>query len=643
MGNQLFLQVCILILILPAAAIAGREINCATDFNSCNGLVAYWKMNSKTDMAPLSTSEAVATGMLGLWHMDESGGNLADSTGHGYTATRVGPDGGYSQPGMFGTSIQPNMGEGNKCFVVPDSDSVDFGTGAGKGWTVSYWHYMQSHPQDCRVLPFFSKGYDYISILGAGTNCDQLQFRTGSGDACATFQTPRPAAGAWHHVIAVMNQTGVTSGTKKIFIDGSLITNCAYSTKETANTENLVFGCSAGGYTFGGRMDEYAIWNRALSDGEAEVVYYRNVTPDSKGSNTGLLRGPTMSTGKLDGAFSFDGVNDKITIPTGANLNSAQFTISMWFYVSAISRTHHVLAAQRQAGCGSINWQLYAVVNPACGGNIIYFDGCTGINTPVGSWTHIAAVANGTHKIVYINGTQAYSAVGTVGTNLFPTTIGDETCGNYFNGKIDDVTYWNRALSSTEIRQLAIIGGIPLNSTTEFTVARGTTDFAAVSNLSNVSQPKLANTHGSVQWTNTVNVANQDFDANVRIGSGYISINKSALHSSVDAPATVSVSVAGCTNLTLYYATGFRNSIAEIKANGQQCNAGSNPSCTNIQCAGTTATFTVQHFDSYGGEGGGGSTPQGGSDGVPEFSSITILIAAVAVITGFFFIRRQDR
>jgi hypothetical protein len=142
-----------------------------------------------------------------------------------------------------------------------------------------------------------------------------------------------------------------------------------------------------------------------------------------------------------------------------------------------------------------------------------------------------------------------------------------------------------------------------------------TTDLNGISDFSSLSNLKLATTQGSLQWENPVNACDENFDSNVKIGDGFVSLNKSALRSDKNSGANLSMHVSTCDHLTLYYATGFRSSLSDIKTNGQLCDANSSPACTDIQCSGNTATFHVPHFDGYGAEGGEGPAP-GSSVGV---------------------------
>jgi cysteine-rich repeat protein len=128
----------------------------------------------------------------------------------------------------------------------------------------------------------------------------------------------------------------------------------------------------------------------------------------------------------------------------------------------------------------------------------------------------------------------------------------------------------------------------------------GTTDFTAVSNYAAVPAMKLAKSEGSITWTNPVMAGEQNFDNNIKIGAHFVSLNVSALHATVDAPARVSLAVSSCDNPVIYYATGYRTSLADIKSAGQVCNGTTIPACTSISCSANVVSFSVPHFDAFG-------------------------------------------
>jgi hypothetical protein len=166
----------------------------------------------------------------------------------------------------------------------------------------------------------------------------------------------------------------------------------------------------------------------------------------------------------------------------------------------------------------------------------------------------------------------------------------------------------------------------PLPIATHFPPEHGSTDFTAAPVLTNLTSVKLANPAGAIQWTAPVTVMDQNFDNNVKIGTGYVSLNTSSLHPTLDAPAHVSLHVLDCYSYKAYYSAGFWSALDDIKSHGHECGATTSPACTNMACSDNTLTFDVPHFDSYGAEG----SVQPSVKGIPTTLDIS---NAVPVIT----------
>ncbi|MFC1800593.1 hypothetical protein ACFLYT_00910, partial [Nanoarchaeota archaeon] len=161
------------------------------------------------------------------------------------------------------------------------------------------------------------------------------------------------------------------------------------------------------------------------------------------------------------------------------------------------------------------------------------------------------------------------------------------------------------------------------------------TDLNVVSDPTSVPNLILANTTSYIGWDSNVNVSGQNLDSFINVGQGYVSLNVSQLDSSFNDSAVVLMSGVNCLGFDLYYATGFHSSLAGIKSAGTRVatetdvggNCTDDSICRNVECQGTTLTFKAQHFDGFGGD--------GGDNRIPEFSTITMLVALVIVISGF--------
>jgi hydrogenase maturation factor HypE len=74
---------------------------------------------------------------------------------------------------------------------------------------------------------------------------------------------------------------------------------------------------------------------------------------------------------------------------------------------------------------------------------------------PLNAWTHLAATFNGSTLILYVNGVQVGSRAvsGAILTSTGALRIGGNSVwGEFFQGRIDEIRIYNRALTQPEIQ-----------------------------------------------------------------------------------------------------------------------------------------------------------------------------------------------
>jgi hypothetical protein len=179
-------------------------------------------------------------------------------------------------------------------------------------------------------------------------------------------------------------------------------------------------------------------------------------TTDTVNSIAGTLtNGPTWAPGDgvRSGALRFDGDDDVVNIPANAALATSDYTVAAWFKPD----TENV-AALFEHNRYTNNW--YGLFpNPGFMHGRFANSGTTTMNGGTvynGEWNHVAITHSGSIGTIYDNGVVAIS--GTVGTDA-PTlgsgsTIGNNNSNEGFEGLIDEVRIYNRALTPFEISQL---------------------------------------------------------------------------------------------------------------------------------------------------------------------------------------------
>lgn len=173
-----------------------------------------------------------------------------------------------------------------------------------------------------------------------------------------------------------------------------------------------------------------------------------------------LTNNPTRATStcKVSNCLSFDGTNDYVTSGVTELPGAGDgITIAAWVYPLARQLAGDRDMIFRQNGyltltaSGTISAYFYGLASEG------YHNGASVI--PLNEWTHIATTYDSASGAIgfYVNGVldAATSTTGSLTSAQTGFVIGGEPCcSRYFNGRIDDVRVYNRALSADEARQL---------------------------------------------------------------------------------------------------------------------------------------------------------------------------------------------
>ena len=203
----------------------------------------------------------------------------------------------------------------------------------------------------------------------------------------------------------------------------------------------------------------------ALDDAE---LYYSFDDDDLSGSNpldlsgnsyTATNNGATTGiTGKLNEAFNYDGSNDYVETTYSRTNEQLPYTYCVWVtdyttsssWQSIIERFTSGLNANVRLGITDTNKFYYTTGDGA-------WDSITGTTTVTsGEFYHLCAVWTGTNKYLYVDGTSEGTSTpstagkpDSTGVNIYIGARNDGT--SFWDGKIEELGYWERELSSTEI------------------------------------------------------------------------------------------------------------------------------------------------------------------------------------------------
>ena len=216
---------------------------------------------------------------------------------------------------------------------------------------------------------------------------------------------------------------------------------------------------------------------------EGLVAYYPfngNANDASGNGNHGTVNGATLANdqnGNDNKAYEFN-VNEsaswgspqeEIEIDFSTSMNSNLLTLSAWVNPREKpspynDRSHSIFGRWE----GGVQNEIFRFV--VGNDNALYFqisdgnnniENYSGGNVPYDSWTHVSAVLNEKNIKLYVNGQKVsdelfVNNINTTGNS--DLTIASMPMSNgtwyFFDGHLDEMGYWNRALSEQEIQNL---------------------------------------------------------------------------------------------------------------------------------------------------------------------------------------------
>lgn len=292
---------------------------------------------------------------------------------------------------------------------------------------------------------------------------------------------------AWHHVVFVNE----SASSHKLYVDGVLVETSTTTWVDTSsNTENVYIGRYKN-YIYedsylNGLVDDVRIYQRALNAAEVGKLadpslvgwwqFEDNANDSSIYANNGTNNGATYVTGRntrLGKALSFNGTSNYVEIPHNPSLDwgeaSKPFTIAAWIKTTVAGKT--IVSKGRPTQNANNDYQLYLYTDGRplalhwsmtyIRNEFVYDGDCTPMND--GSWHHLAFVNEGasSHKI-YIDGVLSQTDTTTWvddDRSIEPVHIGryknHTYSDDFWNGQIDDVRLYTRALEANEIAELA--------------------------------------------------------------------------------------------------------------------------------------------------------------------------------------------
>lgn len=210
-----------------------------------------------------------------------------------------------------------------------------------------------------------------------------------------------------------------------------------------------------------------------------------NAVDASKYGNNGTVYGAAWnSSGKYEGAYSFDGDDDYIAVVDSMFDFTGDFTVSFWIKPASNNENNGLISKDSLPGTAHPYTSEFAF--DLRDTNNIWF--VIGTTTPwgwhfanststlnAGNWYHITGTVNGFNMILYVNGIEeanvSREGYGRRSDSNNPIKIGvnpdyvNFVDPKYFNGSIDELRIWNRSLSVNEVFQQYVSNFNKFNST----------------------------------------------------------------------------------------------------------------------------------------------------------------------------------
>jgi chitodextrinase len=188
------------------------------------------------------------------------------------------------------------------------------------------------------------------------------------------------------------------------------------------------------------------------------------VAHDTSGSqNNGKVSGATWTPGKVNSALSFNGVRNSVITPRIAI--GTTFSVSTWVKPAGSVQGAYSRIVETQyngglyLGTNASGTRYKFIVNTGSGatGSCGFGFGCAEGGAITAGWHLITGTFDGATARLYVDAVMVASETFTAPPNTnYPVYIGQYYGGGYgWNGAIDEVRLYNRALAAAEVAKIA--------------------------------------------------------------------------------------------------------------------------------------------------------------------------------------------
>ncbi|VAW16659.1 hypothetical protein MNBD_BACTEROID01-256, partial [hydrothermal vent metagenome] len=194
-----------------------------------------------------------------------------------------------------------------------------------------------------------------------------------------------------------------------------------------------------------------------------------NVIDETTVNNTTDYDATRGVSGIIGNAFNFNGVNNYVKIPDNSSLKPNTVSISAWVNVGSFnSDWGSIVVSTRSDSWAGQAFCMYAHDNGGysngfafyirrTSGDPIYLSAST-YNCTINTWYHLTGTFDGSYIRLYVDGVlvdeEAFSGAPDYQWSAYVAMGFLNDSGGYFDGTIDNVRIYNRALSESEVQAL---------------------------------------------------------------------------------------------------------------------------------------------------------------------------------------------
>ncbi len=416
----------------------------------------YNRVLSATDVAALH-------GLVGHWKFDDAAGTVAiDSTSSGNDAN------------LFDntTWISDCVGKG----AIEFDGSGDY---ARTGQNFS--------PPSMGAVAFWMRGSGTLSsrqrLFGVNGNWEVRQETNGTlsfdlgaspyvGNEPFSTLTAVDEKDRWYHIVAMFDDT---DDSFSVYIDGELITSGTSPVNLVPQAAGpLSFGTRTGSSEYWeGALRDFRVYNRRLANSEITnlsgvIAHWKldetsgsvAVDASAAGNDATYIGSPLLGVNgafvaKTGTAIDLDGSSESITAGKSLLNNLQEFTLAGWVRPDSVYPTQSFFGQYNLIELG-IEYQANQINFWTSASGSISVTG----TLPLGKWSHVAAVGDSLGLKLYVDGKEVASG-GTSSTNFGSNAdifkIGEgvlNLTGGFFDGRVDDVRVFSRAMCPEEIQSI---------------------------------------------------------------------------------------------------------------------------------------------------------------------------------------------